>query len=325
VRLTRISAAVAAALYTACYCGAKAQAQTYPSKPVRYIVPSSAGGGSDYMSRIIAEELSAAFGQQVIVDNRAGAASNLGAEVVAKSAPDGYTVLQVSQTLAVNATFYKNLSYDLMRDFAPVTLMVLQPYIVVVHQSLPVKSIRELVKLAKSKPGAINYPSAGAGSASFFAQELFKSMAGINLAHIPYKGGGPALVAVMSGEAPVYFAPIPTAMPQVQQGRLRALAVTTAKRLPSLPDYPTVAESGTPGYESANSYGLAVPVKAPKEVVAALHRETVAALAKPAVSKRLIDGGYVTVGNTPDEYTAFLKTEIATLAKIIKQTGVTAE
>jgi tripartite-type tricarboxylate transporter receptor subunit TctC len=320
----RNTAAAMAALCAACY-GSAAQAQAYPAKTVRYIVPSSAGGGSDYMSRIIAEELGAAFGQQVIVDNRAGAASNLGAEAVAKSAPDGYTVLQVSQTLAVNATLYKNLAYDLMRDFAPITLMVLQPYIVVVHQSLPVKSIGELVKLAKSRPGAINYPSAGAGSASFFAQELFKNMAGINLAHIPYKGGGPALVAVMSGEAPVYFAPIPTAMPQVQQGRLRALAVTTAKRLPSLPDYPTVAEAGVPGYESANWYGLAVPVKAPKEVVAALHRETVAVLAKPAVSKRLVDGGYVTVGNTPDEYTAFLKTEIATLAKLIKQTGVSAE
>ena len=321
----RSCAKVLAGACMVCQLADVAQAQNYPVKTVRYIVPSSAGGGSDYMSRIVAEELGATFGQQVVVENRAGAASNIGAEFVAKAPADGYTVLQVSQTLAVNANLYRNLPYDLMRDFAPVTLMVMQPYIVVVHASLPVKSIRELVKLAKSRPGAINYPSAGTGSASFFAQEMFKSAAGVNLAHVPYKGGGPALIAVLSGEAPVYFAPIPTAMPHIQQGRLRALAVSTAKRLPTLAQYPTVAESGVPGFEAVQWYGLAVPVKAPKEVVTTLHRATVALLAKPAVSKRLDEGGYVTVGNQPEEYTAFLRMEIATLAKVIKQTGVTAE
>jgi tripartite-type tricarboxylate transporter receptor subunit TctC len=315
-------------LAVACLTGsfmAQGWAQSYPAKTIHYVVPSSAGGGSDYLSRIVTEELTQTFGQQVVVENRAGAASNIGAEFVAKAPADGYTVLQVSQSLAVNASLYRNLPYNLVRDFAPITLMVLQPYIVVVHSSLPVKSIGELVSLAKAKPGEIHYPSAGTGSASFFAQELFKNMAGVNLVHVPYKGGGPALISVIAGETSAYFAPIPPAMPHIQQGRLRALAVTTAKRLPTLPEYPTVAEGGVTGYEATQWYGLAVPVKAPKEAIATLHRATVDLLAKPGVSKRLNEGGYVTVGNQPGEYAAFLKAEIATLAKLIQQTGVTAE
>ena len=302
----------------------EASAQAYPAKSVRYLVPMSAGSGADTIARIVAGGMTQALGQQVIIDNRTGAAGNIGAELAAKSPPDGYTVFQASQTHAVNATLYTSLPYDLVRDFAPVTLVATSPSIVVVHPSLPVKTVAELVKLSRAKPGVINYASTGAGTATFLAAEIFKGMAGINLVHVPYRGGGEAISAVMTGEVPVYFSPMATALPLVRQGRLRALAVTTLQRLPLLPEYPTVAELGYPGYEAGNWYGLIVPVKTPREAIAAIRNAVVASLKNPAVAKRMDDLGYVAGGSQPEEFATFIRTEIEKLAKIVKQVGATA-
>jgi len=297
-------------------------AQGYPAKPIRYIVPSSPGGGNDTMARVFADELAQTVGQQVIVENRAGAAGNIAAEGVARSAPDGYTVLQLSQALVANASLYRNLPYDLVRDFAPVTMLAIEPYIVVVHPSLPVKSINELVALARTKPGTLNYPSAGSGTMSFVSTELFKSMAGIDIMHVPYKGGGPALISVVSGETSIYFGPIPPILPHIQQGRLRAIAVATAKRLAAMPNLPTVGESVT-GYESANWYGLLVPAKTPKETIAVLNRASINVLGKSAVNKRLVDIGYIPMSSASDEFGVYVRAKVAELAKIIRQTGAT--
>jgi tripartite-type tricarboxylate transporter receptor subunit TctC len=296
--------------------------QAYPVKPVRYLVPMSAGSGADTIGRIVAGGLGAVFGQQVIVDNRTGAAGNIGAEIAAKAPPDGYTLFQASMTHASNVTMYSSLPYDLVRDFAPVTQLAASPSIVVVHPSLPVRSIAELVKLAKANPGRINYASTGAGSATFLAAEMFKSTAGVDLLHVPYRGGGEALTAVMTGEVPVYFAPLAVALPLVQQGRLRPLAVTTTQRLQALPDYPTVAASGYPGYQAGNWYGLVVPAKTPKDLIAAIRGAVVSALNNPAVSKRLTDLGYIIIGDQPEEFAAHIKAEIEKLGKILRQVGV---
>jgi len=309
----------------ACAFAGGACAQVYPAKVVRYIVPMSPGSGADTLGRIVTAGLTQVLGQQVIIDNRTGAAANIGAEAAAKAPADGYTLFQASSTLAANVSLYRHLAYDLVRDFAPVTQLASSPSIAVVHPSLPVKSIAELVKLAKAKPAAINYASTGVGSATWVAGELFKSMAGIDLLHVPYRGGGEALTAVVAGEVSVYFAPLATALPQVRQGRLRPLAVTTTRRVALLPEYPTVAELGYPGYQSGNWYGILAPAKTPKEIIATIHGAAVTVLKDPLVSRRLTDLGYVSVGDQPEEFAAFIKAEIATLAKIVKQTGATAE
>jgi tripartite-type tricarboxylate transporter receptor subunit TctC len=243
---------------------------------------------------------------------------------VAKAQPDGYTLLQVSMSNAANVSLYRNLPFDLTRDFAAVTQLASSPSALVVHPSLPVKSVADFVRLAKARPGAINYASTGAGSATFVAAELFKGMAAADLQHVPYRGGGEALTAVMSGEVSVYFAPFAVALPHIKQGRVRTLAVTSAKRLPLMPDYPTIAESGYAGYLSGNWYGLMLPVKAPKEIIAAVRSAAIATLSDAAIGKRMSDLGYISVGDQPDEFMAFIKSEIATLGKIMQQTGVTA-
>ena len=299
------------------------QAQPYPAKVVRYIVPMSPGSGADTLARIVTGGMGNILGQQVVVDNRTGASGNIGAEAGAKAVPDGYTLFQASSTHAGNVSLYRNLAYDLVRDFAPVTQP--SPSIAVVHPSLPVKSITELVKLAKAKPGEINYASTGTGTATWVAGELFKSMARVNLLHVPYRGGGEAATAVLSGEVSVYFGPLSVLMPQVKQGRLRGLAVTTAKRLAVAPELPTIAELGYPGYQSGNWYGIVAPAKAPREIITAVRNAAVQALGDPAISKRLADLGYVVVGDQSEEFAAFIKSEIATLAKIIQQTGAKAE
>ncbi len=300
---------------------ADAGAQTYPAKPVRYLVAFSAGSGADTIGRIVAGGLGPALGQQVVVENRTGAAGNIAAEIAAKSSPDGYLLFQASQTHATNVSLYGNLPYNLVRDFAPVTLLATSPSVVVVHPSVPVKSIAELVKFAKARPGALNYASTGAGSATFLAGEMFKSQAGVNLLHVPYRGGGEALTAVITGEVSVYIAPLAPTLPLIQQGRVRALAVTTAKRLAFLPERPTVAESGYPGYEIGNWYGLVVPTKTPRDIISTVRNAAVSAMANPAVNKRLTDLGYVIIGNQADEFTAFIRLEIEKLGKIIRQVG----
>ena len=298
--------------------------QAYPVKPVRYLIPMSPGSGADTIGRIVAGGMAPALGQQVVIDNRTGAAGNIGAELAAKSLPDGYTVFQASMTHAVNVTLYHNLAYDLVRDFAAVTLIATSPSMVVVHPSLPVKSLAELVRLAKAKPGELNYASTGAGTATFLAAEMFKSAAGVNLLHVPYRGGGEALIAVVTGEVSVYLGPMATVLPQVQHGKLRGLAVTTLQRLPAL-NYPTVAESGYPGYEAGNWYGLVAPAKTPREAIAALRNAVVASMKSPAVAKRMEDLGYVAIGNQPEEFAAYIRSEIDKLAQILKQVGAKQE
>jgi tripartite-type tricarboxylate transporter receptor subunit TctC len=302
-----------------------AWAQNYPAKPVRYMIPMSPGSGADTIGRIVTGGMSPALGQQIVIDNRTGAAGNIGAELAAKSPPDGYTVFQASMTHAVNVTLYRNLPYDLVRDFAAVTLLANSPSMVVVHPSLPVKSVGELVRLAKTRPGQFNYASTGAGTATFLAAEMFKTRAGVNLQHVPYRGGGEALIAVVTGEVTVYLGPLATVLPQVQQGKLRGLAVTTLQRLPVLRDYPTVAESGYPGYEAGNWYGLIVPAKTPSEAITALRNAVLAAYKVPAVAKRMEDLGYVQGGSQPEEFAAYIRSEIDKLAKILKQVGAKTE
>lgn len=316
------SAALAAALFAAAI---PTQAQNYPVKNVRYIVPMSPGSGADTIARIVAAGLTETFKQQVNVDNRAGAAGNIGAELAARAAPDGYTLFQASMSHAVNATLYKNLPYDLVRDFAPVTQLATAPSLVVVHPSLPVRTIGELVALAKKRPGQINYASAGTGTATFLAAEMWLSMAKIKLVHVPYRAGGEAVTSVMAGETQVYFAPLAAALSYAQQGRLRALAISSPKRLGILPDLPTVAETGYPGYASGNWYGIVLPAKAPRELVDTVHKAALNALNQPATNKRLVDLGYIIIADTPDQFAGHIKSEIAALAKVIEQTGIKAE
>ena len=299
---------------------ASASAQTYPTKPVRYILPAT--GASEIVGRLIAQGLTEQLGHQVFVDVRPGAGSNIGAELGAKAPADGYTLVQLMQSHTVNASLYRTLSYDVLRDFAPVTRMTLSPLIVVVHPSLPVKSIPDLVKLAKARPGAINYSSAGAGTSTFLGAELFKAMSGVNLVEIPYRGGDAAQVAVLSGEVSVYFSPIATALPYVREGRLRGLAVGSAKRIPTLPELPTIAESGYPGYESSNWHGFAVPTKTPREIINTLHDAAIAVLKRPDTVKRLQDVGLTPVGDRPEEFAEFLRSDVEKWRKLIKERGI---
>ena len=317
--ISLLAACVIAAL------GADASAQNYPAKIVRYLIPTPPGSGADVIGRIVAGGLSQVYGQQVIVDNRSGAGNNIGAEIAAKAPADGYTVFQGSLTHAVNMTLYRNLAYDLVRDFAPVIQLASSPYVLVVHPSLPARSVADLVKLARAKPGAINYASAGTGTSTFLAAELLKDMAAINMVHVPYRGGNEALTSVMSGETSVYFAPFAIALPLIRDGRFRPLAVTTSKRLPAMPDYPTVAEAGYPGYLSGNWFGLLVPAKTAKEIIASLHKAATTVLNNNDVVRRLRDLGYVIIADHPDEFAAHIRSEIDKLGKIIRRTGVTAE
>lgn len=298
-------------------------AQTFPHKPLRYILPST--GGSEVIARLVAQGLAQTLNQTVLVDTRTGAAGNLGADIAAKSPADGYTILQVTQAHAVNATLFRSLSYDLVRDFAAITKMDVTPMIVVVHPSFPAKSMRELVQLAKARPGDINYGSAGVGTSTYLAAELFKAVANINLVEVPYRGGAPAQTAVVAGEVLVYFAPIATALPFVRDKRLRLLGISTAERWPALPDVPTVAEQGFPGYEASNWHGLVAPAKTPRDIVNVLHKATVSAINLPDVARRMRDLGYTIVGDQPEVFAEFIKADIEKWRKIVRQKGLSAE
>ena len=319
----RITAAFFAVI--ACAFAVSGLAQSYPSKPIRWVVPSSPGGSADAVTRVVANGVTGVLGQRVVVDNRAGASGNIGSDNVAKSPPDGYTWLMINNAQAANVSLYKNLTYDLLRDFAPVTQVDSSPHVVVVHPSLPVKSLGELVKLAKSKPGALDYASAGLGTVTFLAAEIFKSQAGVNLRHVPYKGGGESLTSIVAGETIVYFSPLPVALPQMRQGRLRALAVTSKKRVSLVPDVPTVAESGYPGYEFNLWNGLLVPAKTPKDTVAAIHKAIVATLHTADVTKRLTDMSSNLIGNQPEEFGAFIKSEVESIASLVARLKLTTQ
>ena len=300
-------------------------AQNYPTKPVHFIVSTSAGSGADVIGRLIGGGMTAALGQQVVVENRTGASGAIGSEYVARAAPDGYTILQVSATHAVAAAISGKLPYDLLRDFAPVTQVATAPNSVVAHPSLPVKSIPELVRLAKARPGAISFGSAGTGAPSYSHAALFAAMAGINLLHVPYRGGGEALTAVLTGETQLLFGPIASTLPHVRHGALRLLAITSARRVGLLPDTPTIAESGFPNYDAGNWYGIVVPLKTPQSIITTLRNAALAAIANPDLSRRLTDLGYVAVGDQPEEFAAYMKKDIENLTKSFRTIGVRSD
>jgi tripartite-type tricarboxylate transporter receptor subunit TctC len=302
---------------------AEAAAQTYPTKPIRFIVPTATGGGSDLIARALGQKYSQAWGQQVVVDNRPGAGMTIGIDLTAKAPADGHTLIIVNPSHAINATLMSKLPYDAVRDFAAITVVATQSYAVVVPQSLPVKNIAELIALAKTRP--LSYASSGPGSASHLATEMFTGMAGIQLTHVPYKGTGAVIPDLISGRVQLMINPLLAVIGAVESGRLRVIAVTTAKRVSSLPDVPTVAESGVPGYEAIAWYMLLVPAKTPAVVIAKLHAETVKALKAGDMVDMLARAGTDPLGNTPREAMEFLKVEIARWGKVIKQVGIKIE
>ncbi|MDP2238753.1 MAG: tripartite tricarboxylate transporter substrate binding protein [Burkholderiales bacterium] len=299
-------------------------AQQYPTKPLRLIVPYPPGGGTDTIARVFALKLSEAIGQQVVLDNRPGAGANLGLEIAAKTPPDGYTLLLATIANTISASLYAKLNYDLVRDFAPVTLLATTPHIVVVHPSLPVKSARELITFAKARPGQITYSSSGSGTPAHLAGELFASMTGVKMIHVPYKGGGPSVIALVGGEVSVGFPTMPSVIGHIKAGKMRALALTTAKRSPSLPDLVTLGESAVPGYDVGSWYGLLVPAATPKEIITRLHAETLKVLRLPDTLQRLDAAGFEVLTSTPEEYGAFTRSEIEKWAKVVKASGARA-
>ncbi len=303
-----------------------AHAQPYPSKSIRYVVPYAPGGSTDIVARVLALKLSEALGQQVVVDNRPGAGGSIGADIVAKSPPDGYTmVTAVTGIMAINQFLYKKLPFDPEKDFAPVTQVGSLPLILVVHPSLPAKNVREFISFAKAKPGQLNYGSSGVGTATHMTTELFKTMAGVDLVHIPYKGSGQVMGDVIGGQLALIFDQIVSSLPHVQGGKLRMLGITSAKRFPSLPDLPTIAESGVPGYESISWAGVAVPAGTPKEIVARLHAEIVKVLAMPDIRERFLRDGIETVGSTPEQFAEHIRRERIKWAKVVKDSGAKAD
>ncbi|MGO4305480.1 tripartite tricarboxylate transporter substrate binding protein [Cupriavidus sp. RAF12] len=302
--------------------GVAAAQPQYPTKPIRLVVPFSAGSATDILARIIGSKMGEGGTYQVIVDNRPGAGGTLGATGVAKSAPDGYTLILVSVGHAINATLYPKLGYDTLKDFTPVSMVATVPNVLVVNAGSQYKSVRDIVAAAKAKPGSMNFDSAGSGSSTHLSGEMFKMQAGIDIVHIPYKGTGEALTDVMAGRGDMMFAPTVSAMPFVRQGKLRALAVTTAKRAGALPDIPTVAESGLPGYAFDSWFGVLAPAGTPKEIVNALNAEIGKALAAPDVRERLAAQGAEAHGMTPQEFAAYIQAEIGKLAPVVRQSGV---
>jgi tripartite-type tricarboxylate transporter receptor subunit TctC len=298
-----------------------AQAQ-YPAKPVRWVVPFPPGGGSDTLARIMSPKFGEVLGQQVVIDNRPGAGANIGAEVAAKAPPDGYTILMGNVAHAINMSLYAKPGYEIVKDFAPVNLLASTPNIVVVHPSLPVRSIQQLVALAKARPGELDVASSGAGSSAHLAGELFNSLAGTRMNHVPYKGGGPAVAALVAGEVSVGFATMPSVISHVKSGKMRGLAVTTAKRSPATPDLPTVSESGLKGYEAGTWYGLLVPVATPKDAITRLHAESMKVIATPEVKQRLDTAGFETIGSTPAEFGSYIRSEVEKWTKVVRTAGV---
>ena len=298
---------------------------SYPTKSIRIIVPQSAGGSTDLAARIVTQRLSDALGQPIVIDNRPGAGSLNGTETVAKAAPDGYTLLAVAASFTINPSLHENLPFDPVRDFSPIARFAALPHILVVHPSLPVKSVKELIALAKSKPGELNYASSGVATSTHLATELFKYMTGTNMVQVPFMGGAPGMVGLLSGQVQLYFATISTALPHVKSGKVRALAVTTARRSVVAPEYPTVAEAGVPGYEHASWVGLLAPAKTPQAIIARLNREAARVLNVPDVKTIYLRDGLETVGDSPQEFAAVIRTEVAKWRKVVKAAGIRAE
>lgn len=305
---------------------APAMAQTYPTKPIRFIVPFAPGGSTDLVARLLAQRLPERLGQTVIVDNRGGAGGVIGAELAARAPADGYTIVLGSPgPLTINPNLLAKMPYDTLRDFSPISLATISPFILVVHPSLPVKSVRDLVALAKAKPGQLNYGSAGNGSVGHFSAEQFKSLAGVDLVHVPYKGAGPAVADLMGGQLQLMFENLPTVLPHIRSGRLRALAVGTKTRSALVPEYPTIAEAGVPGYESSTTFGVLAPAKTPVIAINRLNQEIVKILSSPDIKERLSAQGLEAAGSTPQQYTTHLKQELAKYGRIVKSAGIKIE
>lgn len=303
-----------------------AVAQQYPAKPIRLIVGFAPGGGTDVLARALAQQLTESLGQTMAVDNRTGAGGMISAELTAKAPPDGYTLLVGSAAaFAINPNLMSKLSYDPVRDFAPVGMFATLSYAVDVHPSLPVKSIRELVALAKAKPGQLNYGSAGTGASTHLAIEQFLLAANVRMTHVPYKGNTPAMTALMSGEVAMVFDPVLTSLPQIKAGRIRALAVTTAKRSALLPEVPTVAEAGLPGFEAGNWFGVFAPAGTPAAVVDRLNGAINAAMTSPQMKDRLLSQGADPLSGTPQQLADLVKSELAKYAKIVKAANIRIE
>ena len=299
-----------------------ALAQPYPNHPIRLVVPFPAGGTTDILARDAAPKLTEVLGQPVVVDNRPGAGGNIGADLVAKSQPDGYTLLVGTVgTHAINPSLYAKMPYDHVKDFAPVVLVAGVPNVLVVNPSLPVNSVADLIKLAKSKPGSVNFASSGNGTSIHLSGELFKTMAGVDMTHVPYKGSAPALIDLVSGQVQVMFDNLPSSLPQIKAGKLRAIAVTSLKRSPALPDVPTISESGLPGFEASSWFGLLAPAGTPPAVVTRLNAEVNKWLQSPEGREQLLAQGAQAAGGTPEQFVAHIRAETDKWAKVVKASG----
>ena len=303
-----------------------ASAQPYPNRPLRIVVPFPPGGGTDIGTRIVAQKLQEAWGQAVIVENKPGAAGIVGTELTAKSAPDGYTFMMGNiGTHAINVSLYKKLAYDPVKDFAPVSMVADLPLLLLVHPSVPANSVKELIALAKSQPGKLNFSSSGAGGSMHVAAELFKSMTGVDMVHIPYKGGAPAVADLLSGQVALSFSTVLETIQHVKAGKVRALAVTNDHRSIALPDLPTIAEAGLPGYQSISWLALFAPAGTPKEIVNKVSAESVRILKLPDVKERLLAQGAEPIGSTPEQLATILSADIAKYAKVIRESGYKPE
>jgi tripartite-type tricarboxylate transporter receptor subunit TctC len=312
MRLTAVVQVVGLALF-----GSAVFAQTYPVKPIRMIVTFPAGSGADIVARTVGQKMAESLGQQVVVDNRAGAGGIIGSDLTAKAIPDGYTIVMVSSAHTINASMYSKLPYDPAKDFAAITMLASTPYLLVAHPSVPVKNVAELIALAKAKPGQINYASGGVGVGSHLAGELFKTMAGVDIVNVPYKGAPQATADVVGGQVQLSLSTMPTALPLVRAGKLHSLAVTSLKRVPATPEIPAIAET-VPGFDVRTWQGLLAPLGTPPAIIAKLQEHALKALSAPDVTERLTAQGYQTVGNTPQEFTQTINTEIARWKTVVK-------
>jgi len=326
--MKRAAASIAAVLVAAAAPGAAAQtaAPAYPAKAIRIVTPYAPGGTADILARTVAQKLSEAWSQQVVIDNRPGASGMIGADIVAKAAPDGYTVLMAyTAEIAITQSLFKSMTYDPVKDLAPVTLAAITPMIFVVHPSLPVRNVQELLTLARTRPGQLPYASAGNGSPAHLAFELLQRSAKITIIHVPYKGAAPALTDLLGGHVVMFFSGMPPAMPHVKAGKLRAIAVSTARRSPAASEVPTVAESGVRDFDISTWFGVLVPAATPKEVIGKLNAEIARALTLPEVKERLAREGAETAPNSPDQFGKFIQSEIAKFSRIIKESGARAD
>jgi tripartite-type tricarboxylate transporter receptor subunit TctC len=322
----RCARGLLAALVCLAACDAVAADSAYPLRPVRFIVPFAPGGSTDTLARTLAQKLSEALGQQVVVDNRSGGNGNIGTELVARAAPDGHTiVLGYIANLGIGPSLYAKLPFDPVKDFAPVTLLAVAPNILVAHPSVPVKNVRELVAYAKANPNKVNYASAAVASLGHLAGELLNSLAGIQMQHVPYKGSGQAVIDLLAGQVQVMVSGMSSVMPHIRGGKLRPLAVTGAQRSPAVPEVPTIAEAGYPGFEASAWYSVMAPAGTPKPVVARLNGEILRALKMPEVKDRLENVGFEIVGSSPEQCGTYIRNEIVKWAKVVKASGIKAE